>query len=93
MAVTAAPLVRPFIEARTTGTIVQARAQLAHRDGSRPETLRMHATTFAVAAQAGVLVHLSEYFFLEAGVGRVVYGTGGWTAGVAIGLPIPLANL
>jgi len=85
--------VRPFIEARATGTIVEARAQLAHRGGGRSETLRMHATTFALAAQAGVLVHLNEYFFVEAGVGRVVYGVGGWTAGVGIGIPIPLANL
>jgi hypothetical protein len=85
--------VRPFIEARTTGTLIQARAQLDHLNDGRSGTLRMHATTFAVAAQAGVLVHLNECFFVEAGVGRVVYGTGGWTASAAIGIPIPLANL
>jgi hypothetical protein len=85
--------VRPFVEARTTATVVQAQARLVHRDDGELGMLRMRATTVAVAATAGVLVHLNEYFFLEAGVGRVVYGTGGWTAGVAIGIPIPLSNL
>lgn len=85
--------VRPFVELRTTGTLVRARADVVREGDGRIGKLRMQATTFAVAAQAGVLVHLNEYFFAEAAVGRVVYGVGGWTAGVAIGIPIPLANL
>ncbi len=85
--------VRPFVETRTTGTFIQAQARVASGVERERVPVRLRGTTLAVALRAGVLVHLNEYFFLDAGIGRVVYGTEGWTASVGIGIPIPLSNL
>lgn len=71
--------VRPFIELR------------AHVDYLR---LGDVATTRGAAGlRAGVLLPLSEYFFLDAGIGRDVIGPDTMRATIGLGLPIPISHL
>lgn len=81
--------VRPFLEARGTATFLWARGERNDRSGY----VSMRGSAFGLAARAGVLVELNEYFFVDVGVGRFVLGPGTWTACVGLGIPIPLANL
>ncbi len=85
--------IHPFVEARTTATVMVARATLTHRDQGDLGRMRMHGASFSVGGRAGVLFAVNDYVFVEAGVGRVFHGPGGWTASMGIGLPIPLSNL
>lgn len=51
------------------------------------------ALSLGLGPRIGVLVPLSEYFFLDVGVGRDLVGPEQLRATLAIGLPIPLSHL
>lgn len=46
-----------------------------------------------VGPRFGVLIPLSEYFFLDAGIGKDVIGSDELRGTIGIGLPIPLSHL
>jgi len=48
---------------------------------------------FGLGPRFGVLLPLSEYFFLDAGIGKDVVGSDELRATIGIGLPIPLSHL
>lgn len=85
--------VRPYVELRTTATVVVAQARLMQQDVGDLGKFWLHATAFDVVGRAGVLVPLGEFFFLDAGMGWTFHGSGGWVGSVGIGIPIPTANL
>lgn len=85
--------IRPYAEARTSVTVIGGQARLRHLDDGDLGRVRFRTHVLTVAAHAGVLVALNDYFFLHGGVGRAVYGGKAWTASVGIGIPIPLSNL
>ncbi|MBI2389274.1 MAG: hypothetical protein HYV09_06635 [Deltaproteobacteria bacterium] len=69
---------RPFVEIR------------AHADRF---DLRQEQTAFGVGPRFGVLAPLSEYFFVDAGLGMDLVGPERLRGSIAIGLPIPLSHL
>lgn len=79
--------VRPFVEIR--GTLTALQIGLSNGDYGAP----FNAYLPGLATRGGVLVPLSEYFFLDAGVGVGLLGPERFTLDVGLGLPIPLANL
>lgn len=79
--------VRPFIEMR--GTLTALQVGLSNGDYGAP----FNAYLPGLATRGGVLIPLSEYFFLDAGVGVGILGPERFTLDVGLGLPIPLANL
>lgn len=70
---------RPFVELR------------AHVD--RLQTGDASITRGGVGPRFGVLIPLSEYFFVDAGIGRDLIGSDELRGTVGIGLPIPLSHL
>jgi hypothetical protein len=50
-------------------------------------------TRVGVGPRFGVLYALSEYFFLDAGMGRDVVGSEELRATIGLGLPIPISHL
>lgn len=75
--------VRPYVELR-------AHADRLHRleaaDGAS-------LTRYGVGPRVGVLMPLSEYCFLDLGIGRDVIGSEELRATIGLGLPIPLSHL
>lgn len=82
-------VVRPYVEARGAVTLVHVRTE----DRRASEVMWSRATSFALAGQAGVVIHPNDHVFFDLGIGRVALGPGRWTASVGVGIPIPLANL
>ncbi len=70
---------RPFIEVR------------AHVD--RLQLGEASLTRGGVGPRFGVLIPLSEYFFVDAGIGRDLIGSDELRGTIGIGLPIPLSHL
>ncbi len=79
--------VRPFLEVR--GTLTALQVSLSNGEYGAP----FNAYLPGLATRGGVLVPLSQYFFLDAGVGIGILGPERFTLDVGLGLPIPLANL
>lgn len=77
---------RPFVELRAHAECFDL------RDPQRARS--RDATTFVgVGPRFGVLAPLSEYFFVEAGLGMDFAGPERLRGSVAFGLPIPLSHL
>jgi hypothetical protein len=79
--------VRPYLELR--GTLTALQLGLSTEDYGAP----FNAYAPGLAARGGVLIPLSEYLFLDAGLGAGMVGPERFTLDVGLGLPIPLSNL
>ena len=85
--------VRPYLEVRGGLTVLQARLRASHPGQGDLGGGDFAALLPSVGGRSGALVPLSEYFFLDLGVGYGFVGPERLSLFVGLGLPIPLANL